>query len=288
VLVGVVLIALAATDFRLFRGDDKRTPPAQAATEFDVGRVLAGARRQVAFGPRPAGSAALRRLAVQLRAQLPAGRFEPLPGGLRNIVGTLPGRRPAILVAAHYDTEDLPGFVGANDGAVGAATVIELARGLAADRPRNSREVRFALFDGEEAARGTPDSEFVRFGLRGSKVYAREHARELRSMILIDFIGNRSLTIPRERGSDPALWRLLRESARAVGAEGAFPDRSAVRIFDDHLPFTALGVPAVDLIDFHYPCYHRRCDTLAQVSADSVRKAGSAVAQLVRRLEAAR
>jgi hypothetical protein len=283
VLLGTALIALAATDFRLFRSD--RAP---AAERFDVNRVLAGARRQIAFGPRPARSAALRRLAGELRSQLPHGRLEQAPGGLRNIVGTLPGRRPAILVAAHYDTEDLPGFVGANDGAVGTAAVIELARVVAVARPRDPVEVRFALFDGEESPRGTPDAQFVRFGLRGSKAYAREHARELRSMILIDFIGNRNLSIPRERGSDPALWRRLRESARAVGAQGSFPDRDAVRIFDDHLPFTALGVPAIDLIDFDYPCFHRLCDTLAQVSKASIGKAGSAVAELVRRLEAAR
>ena len=55
---------------------------------------------------------------------------------LRNIVGRLPGARPAIVIAAHYDTKRLPGFVGANDGAAGTAAVVELARALAeTERP---------------------------------------------------------------------------------------------------------------------------------------------------------
>ena len=67
---------------------------------------------------------------------LPNGTFEPFPTsgpqqGLRNIIGVLPGRAPAILIGAHYDTQYRPkGFVGANDSAAGTAALIELARGL--------------------------------------------------------------------------------------------------------------------------------------------------------------
>ena len=36
------------------------------------------------------------------------------------MVGVIPGRPPAVLIGAHYDTEYHPeGFVGANDGAAG-------------------------------------------------------------------------------------------------------------------------------------------------------------------------
>ncbi len=292
-LLGVALIALAATDFRLFRSDDRKEPKPEpavfdAARAFDAARVLDGARSQLAFGPRPAGSAALKRLSEQLRVRLPNGRFEPVPGGLRNIVGTLPGRSPAILIGAHYDTKDLPGFVGANDGAVGSAAVLELARVLARKRPRDPREVRLVLFDGEEQPRGTPQAQFLRFGLRGSKAYAHSHAAELSSMVLLDFIGNRQLVLPREGGSDSVLWGKLRAAAAAVATLDAFPVREVPEIYDDHTPFARAGVPAIDLIDFDYPCFHRSCDTLAQVSAAGIGTAGVTVAELVRRLEAAR
>ena len=32
------------------------------------------------------------------------------------------------MVGAHYDTKDIPGFVGANDGAAGTAVLTQLAR----------------------------------------------------------------------------------------------------------------------------------------------------------------
>jgi len=134
---------------------------------FDSGRAWAELKRQVALGPRPAGSRALRRLSERLRRELPDGRFEPVPGhrGLRNVVGRLPGAKPAIVIAAHYDTKALPGFVGANDGAAGTAAVLELARALGrTDRPPDAPELRFVLFDGEEA---TDDARaFTATGLR--------------------------------------------------------------------------------------------------------------------------
>ena len=116
--------------------------PRPRVDRFDAPRAFALIRRQLAYGQRPAGSAALRRLAPVLRDALPDGRFEPLPGHprLRNIVGTIPGRAPAIVVGAHYDSEYHPrGFVGANDSAAGTAAVIELARDLAARRRHRPR-----------------------------------------------------------------------------------------------------------------------------------------------------
>jgi len=63
---------------------------------------------------------------------------------LRNVVGTVAGRSPAILVGAHYDVEAAPrGFVGANDGAAGTAAVVTLARRFArAPRPAGERRRR--------------------------------------------------------------------------------------------------------------------------------------------------
>ena len=56
------------------------------------------------------------------------------------------------MVAAHYDTKALPGFVGANDGAAGTAAVVSSpARWRGSSGPRGAPELRFVLFDGEEA-----------------------------------------------------------------------------------------------------------------------------------------
>jgi hypothetical protein len=254
---------------------------------FDGRRAFAELRRQVEMGPRPAGSAASRRLAARIRRALPAGRYErvgPAHPGLRNVVGHLPGSRPAVVVAAHYDTKRLRGFVGANDGAGGTAAVLELARVLSrTSRPAGAPELRFVLFDGEEAT--NDKAAFLRSGVRGSRAYARRHRGELRALVLLDFVADKDLSLPREAGSDPELWSRLRAAAGRVGARAAFPARRRSEILDDHTPFTRDGVPAIDLIDFDFPCWHRRCDDMSAVSAHSLDVSGEAVLELLRSWE---
>ena len=251
---------------------------------FDAARAFRDLRMQVALGPRPAGSRASRRLAETLRRQMPDARVESVPGGLRNVVGTLPGRGRPILVGAHYDTKDIPGFVGANDGASGVAVVLELSRALRAGRRACEREIRFVMFDGEESPAGSPDARFLQDGLRGSRAYAAAHAGELGAAIVVDMVGDRDLSIPREAGSDARMWRMLRRSAGRVGAGAAFPPRTAGRILDDHTPFAQRGVPAIDLIDFSYPPWHTRADRLDKVSARSLELTGEPLADMLQRL----
>jgi Zn-dependent M28 family amino/carboxypeptidase len=208
-----------------------------------------------------------------------------VPGhpGLRNVVGRLPGRRPAIVLAAHYDTKRLPGFVGANDGAGGTAVVMGLARALRrTPRPARAPELRFVLFDGEEA---TDDARpFTATGLRGSTAYARRHARDVRALVLLDFVAARDLRIRREGGSDTGLWSRLRRAARAVGAERAFPPGTGPAITDDHTPFLARRVPSIDLIQWPYACWHKPCDDLSAVAERSLDLTGETLLELVRTL----
>src|SRR4051794_15873680 len=264
--------------------DGATVRPAARVDRFDGARAFAELRRQVELGPRPAGSATLRALARRLRSRLPYGRFESVPGhpGLRNVVGHIAGRRPAVVVAAHYDTKVLPGFVGANDGAGGTAAVLELARALRhTKRPAGAPELRFVLFDGEENPNDARRS-FYAGGVRGSKAYARRHAKGTRALVLLDFVADRDLSIPREAGSDARLWRRLRAAARRVGSARQFPPGLTGTVTDDHTPFTRRGIPAIDLIDFTYPCWHKPCDDLAHVSQRSLDRSGEAVLELLR------
>jgi glutaminyl-peptide cyclotransferase len=301
VALGLGLLVWAVQGFPLpgFLADEEpaaAAPSPRAVDRFDARRALALVREQVALGPRPAGSAASRRLARRMRARLPAGRLERArdarakpgqaggagPGGLLlNVVGSLPGRRPAVVLGAHYDTFARPGFVGANDGASGVAVVVEVARALRRmRRGRDAPEVRFVLFDGEEAPPGADD--FLTEGVRGSRAYARRHARELGAVVVVDMVGDRALAIPREAGSDPRLWARLRTAAARVGVARAFPPRTVGEILDDHTPFARRGVPAIDVIDFTFPAWHTRADDLDAVSARSLDAVGEAVVELLR------
>jgi glutaminyl-peptide cyclotransferase len=291
------LIALTIHGFPFLGGgdhhdaDSRQTSTVPAGTvpkpnvdRFDAAGAMRIARLQVDAGQRPAGSDTLRRVAERLKPMLPDGRFEPVPGqpGLRNIVGELPGPGPVIVIGAHYDTEYHPkGFVGANDAAAAVGTVIELAKAIKSlTRSAVSPGIRFVLFDGEEEPHPTDD--FYADALRGSKAYVQLHAEEVRAMILLDYIGNTGVRLPREGSSTQSLWQQVRDAAGRVGVEGIFPDRTQASIFDDHTPFLRAQIPAVDLIDWSYRDKDQITDTYDKLSEASVDAVGETITQVIK------
>ena len=258
------------------------TPGATSRDRFDARRAFQDLRAQVRIGPRPAGSMASKEevdfIVDRLREAGVRGTVVQHP--YRNVVARIPGREAGtVVVAAHHDTKDIPGFVGANDGAGGTAAVLEIARALRRTWPRTAPPIRFVLFDGEES----PDDSqpFYTAGLRGSRPYAARHGDELSAVILLDFVAERGVRIPREAGSDPALWRRLRAAAQRVGAAAAFPSGTVGEVLDDHTPFSRRDIPSIDLIDFTFDCWHRLCDDLDVVSARSLDLTGEAVVQML-------
>ena len=261
--------------------DTASTSAEPAKDRFDSARAWKLLERQVDLGERPAGSPASRELAAYLKRRVPNGRYQRVPDGLRNVIGKVPGRDPdrVVLVGAHYDTKDMPGFVGANDSASGTAVALRLSREI---EPRTIRPtLLFVFFDGEESPRGAAPGEFQEKGLRGSKVAARRLAEKVDRMILLDFVGDKKLSIPREAYSSLGLWSRLRTAADRVGVASTFPPGTAGGVLDDHIPFRQRGVPAIDLIDFDFPCWHRRCDDLSAVSEDSLDRVGETMRQLL-------
>jgi glutaminyl-peptide cyclotransferase len=279
---------------------DGRTKTDAADGSFDAERAFADLRAQVRLGPRPAGSAANRRNAQFIARRLRAAGAEGVrvQRPWRNVVARIPGREPGVIVVgAHHDTKDEVGedFVGANDGASGVAVVLELARALAARAPLEGRTVALALFDGEEA-RG--EREFTRDGMRGSRQYVR-YARaggrqgapplqRIEAMVLFDMVGDCDLALPREANSDPGLYAVFEAAARerTGSAEPFVGERPPV--LDDHIPFIAAGVPAVDLIDFSYgpenSWWHTGQDTLERVCPESLDAVGEAALAALPRL----
>jgi hypothetical protein len=117
--------------------------------------------------------------------------------------------------------------------------------------------------------------------MRGSRVAARRY-RNAEAMINIDFVADRDLSLARDGNSSQAIWRKLRSAARRVGTAAIFPPATQPPVMDDHLPFHEIGVPAIDLIDFDYPCWHRTCDNLSRVSKRSLDAVGETVYELLR------
>ena len=214
------------------------------ADRFDSARAWEHLRHQVALGPRPAGSPQLAELAGYLRARLPRGRFEAVPGhpGLRNVVGRIPGGKPGDRARRALRHEGPAGLRrrqrrrGRHRRGARAR-----ARAAQAKRPKGAPEIRFVLFDGEEA---TDDSRpFEATGLRGSKAYAARHAEEIRALVLLDFVAEKgAMRIPREGPRTPGCGAACARAAKRVGsAASAFPPGVAGEVTDDHTPFVRAG-----------------------------------------------
>jgi glutaminyl-peptide cyclotransferase len=271
-------------------GIEAQSPPAAAA--FDSSRAWEHLRRQVAFGPRPSGSAALnetrRYILSQLKsfgvktaeqvfvAKTPLGEIS-----MGNLIGTIPGRRgERIIIASHFDTKRAPDFrfVGANDGASSTAALLELGRVLQARG--NELTIELLFLDGEEAVNWD-------WGVTGvDNTYGSRHYVEvaqktktisgIRAMILLDMIGERNLLLRREARSTPWLVDILWATARQLG-HGAVFSSEITDVEDDHVAFLRAGVPAVDIIDIEYPQWHTAQDDLDHVSARSLQIVGDVV-----------
>src|SRR5262249_42310263 len=103
-----------------------------------------------------------------------------------------------------------------------------------------------------------------------------------KAMILLDFVANKNLVLPREADSNPVLWERLRRAARRGGGASVFPPVTAGPGLADPHPFLPPGGPSVDPIDFGFPCWHKRCDDLSAVSMRSLDAVGEAVVALLR------
>jgi hypothetical protein len=103
------------------------------------------------------------------------------------------------------------------------------------------------------------------------------------AMLLLDYVGNKGLRLPREGSSNPRLWARVRAASRSVGAKRVFPPDTGATITDDHTPFLHAGVPSVDLIDWSYPG-HDVSDRLDRLSRRSLDAVGETIVATVQRL----
>lgn len=251
--------------------------------EFDARQAMEFLEHQVGEGPRIPGSAAHRRTGDWILESLKTFGWQTSEQTwvyrgvtLRNLAAVGgPAEGKHILLGAHYDTRPLAdrdpaqagGAVpGANDGASGVAVLLELAR-IFADVGGSCR-LELVFFDGEDSGR-IADWEWI----VGSTYYAQRMPKLPQAVIIVDMVGDADLRLPIERSSNPALAGAIWQTAAELG-HPAFTTELGVQIIDDHTPFLALGVPAVDIIDFEYPSWHKLEDTLDKVSADSLAQVG--------------
>jgi len=276
----------------------RTTAQASSPAGFDSSRAYEHLRRQVAFGPRPAGSTPLTQARQYILTQLQTAGITvreetfdattPL-GQLRmvNLVATIPGRRPErIALATHYDTKLFREFrfVGASDGASSTAAVLELGRVLKARQ--NEFTIELLFFDGEEAVVDWNRNNDNTYGSRRYVETAQKAGTlgGLKALVLLDMIGDRNLAIRRDSNSTPWLTDIIWASGAKLGYRAYFLSEETT-IDDDHMPFVRAGVPSVDIIDLDYAAWHTAQDDLDRVSARSLQIVGEVVLDAIPQIE---
>jgi Zn-dependent M28 family amino/carboxypeptidase len=276
------------------------------AAEFSGAQALEFTRAAVAFGARPSGSPAIRKLQAYILAQLKLQRCAVIqddftastPLGqtpMKNIIARFPGAATggasatAVVFTGHYDTKSMPGrnFVGANDGGSSTGLLLEMARVL--EKSSYASDVFLVWLDGEEAVAQWTDTD----SLYGSRHLAARWGAEgfldrIKLLINVDMIGDKNLGILREEESSQNLRMLVWDTAKRLGFGQHFLDES-ISIADDHLPFLRRGVNALDLIDFDYgpgnAYWHTEKDTMDKLSADSFSVVGKVLLKVLEAMD---
>jgi hypothetical protein len=218
------------------------------------------------------------------------------PVNMANMVMSYhPERARRVILCSHYDTRPIADqednrrlwrrpFVSANDGGSGIALLMELAnhmKGL-----KTEVGVDFVLFDGEEYIFEREDVYFF-----GSKHFAKEYGKVRRKTtytgaILLDMIAGKTARFPVEQNSWMKASKLVKEVWGIAGDLKVTRFRDGFSRFavdDDHMPLNAAGIPAIDIIDFDYPHWHRLTDVPKNCSAEPMEDVGKVLSVWLQR-----
>ncbi len=201
----------------------------------------------------------------------------------KNLIVTLPGKKlpnEVVVLSAHLDSvvvregNALEAAPGADDNAVGAATLLEAARLFS--QYSFERTVRLIWFTGEES------------NLAGSRAYIQDHPTgDIAAMVNLDMFGfdsNNDRCFELHVGVNPAADAVGQAFVQTIQEQGLnlhfdyltqqATDRS------DHAPFWEVNVPAITVIENFFdngladgcagvdgtPFYHRPADTIETVN----------------------
>jgi len=243
-----------------------------------------GATKATAYIARELAKLGVRADFQRFRDRTPAGEIEFV-----NLLAKITDNdRPVVLIGSHYDTKTgIEGFEGANDSGSSTGLLLELARAVK-ELPPTGVDVWLAFLDGEEARAQYSSGD----GLHGSRHMAQWIVNEglksrIRAVVILDMVGDRSLSVTIPRNSSMELVSAVFIAARQNGVRESF-SLYPYEVGDDHEPFLKAGIPAIDIIDFEYGSaphrndyWHTSADTLDKLSPESLELVGNVVLSYV-------
>lgn len=287
-----------------------------AVPAFSADSAYRYTAEQVAFGPRIPGSKAWRECADYLAAQMrrwcdtvvlqdfrtPLWDGSTVPG--RNIIASLnPLASKRVLLAAHWDSrrwadhdpdanQQHSPVPGANDGASGVATLMEMARVMSQMPP--SVGVDFIFFDVEDQGVADWSETYDEHSwCKGSQHWAATpHMPYYTAVygILYDMIGTPEPRFTKEyisRQYAPGLVDKLWNCAAALGYGHIFVNQNTDPILDDHLYVNQMaGIPMIDIVQNNvgvsfFPYWHTLQDNMDHVDAATLRMVGEVLLKTI-------
>jgi glutaminyl-peptide cyclotransferase len=283
------------------------SPPPPAEVPAD--RLLTYVDQQLAFGPRPPGSAAHTAMAAWLDSAVRARADTVITDDwtavtsngdslrLHNVLASFRPEVPdRVLYVAHWDTrpradaaassDSTAPVMGANDGASGVAVLLGVADAFRARQPPVGVDLLFV--DGEDWGDFNDSTET----LLGARRFARRvrGSYQPRLAIVWDMVGDRDQRFLKEGASVtgvPARVDSVWRCAARLGYRAQFPDSVTEAIIDDHLPLQRVGLEAIDVIDLVYGpgnrWHHTTEDTRDKISGASLARVAHLATALVRK-----
>lgn len=202
------------------------------------------------------------------------------------------GSGDAIVVAAHYDsspTSDLDADAadqptpspGANDGAGGAAILLELARAL--NKDKLAGQVWLAFLDGRYAATAAEGkSQAVD---SGAKALAEALPDTVKAVVLVDLTGHPDQQFRIFANGDPQAAADLWAIAEELGYSRWFLPQGQEASESSLDPFTAAGIPATAISDPGYPYLRTSDDTIDKLAASGLERVGRVLEVYLERQE---
>lgn len=307
IFIAIFLMAFISCGASKSGGNDSATREAESPTpselNFNADSAYANVKRQLEFGARVPGTEAhrlcgewlaqeLRRLGLEVTLQTATlTTFDGTRIPMRNILASInPEAEDRTLLLAHWDcrpwADNDPDpdkrkepVMGANDGASGAAVLLELARALSV--AGTAKGIDILLCDAEDwGSEGDDDSWAL-----GTRYFAEHPAKEGYAparAILVDMVGAADAVFPREyfsQRSAPSLVDKIWATANSLGYGEMFPNRIGTAVNDDHVELLKAGIPAIDIIDYRegegfFPYWHTAGDTLDKISPETLGAVG--------------
>ena len=280
---------------------------AVAAPEFCADSAYRYVAEQLAFGFRSPGSKGHELCAQYLIHKMSAWCDTVMPQhftatlwngdtykGTNIICSLSPEKEARVLLGAHWDSRlwadhdpdeanHRKPIMGANDGASGVGTLMEMARAMSQQRPEVGVDIIF--FDMED--QGIPEwagSYKNDTWCLGSQHWAQQPHRpfyQARYGVLLDMVGTASPRYTKEEFSRhyaPGVVDKLWKAAAQMGLGHVFVNESTDPILDDHLYVNRLAsIPMADIVQnseecSFFPYWHTVKDDLDCISKEAMKQ----------------